>query len=60
VEKKKAKQKTPHFFSLNQDIVPWSSEEKCELKYVIYIFSRQVRIANIDNKKSKANAPLVL
>jgi len=36
VEKKKAEQKTPHFLGLNQDIVVWSPEEKCGLKYVIH------------------------
>ena len=30
------------------------------LKYVICSFSRPVRSANIDAKKSEANAPLVL
>jgi hypothetical protein len=35
VEKKKAEPKTPHFLSSNQDIVAWSQEEKCGLKYVI-------------------------
>jgi hypothetical protein len=35
VEKKKAELKTPHFLSLNQDIVAWSQKEKCGLKYVI-------------------------
>jgi len=27
---------TPHFLSLNQDIVAWSQEEKCGLKYAIH------------------------
>jgi hypothetical protein len=35
VEKKKAEPKTPHFLSLNQDIVAWSQEKKCGLKYDI-------------------------
>ena len=35
--RKKAEPKTPHFLSLNQDIVVWSQEQKCGLKYVIYI-----------------------
>jgi hypothetical protein len=35
LEKKKAEPKTPHFLSLNQDIVPWSQDEKCALKYII-------------------------
>jgi hypothetical protein len=26
----------PHLLSLNQDIVAWSQEEKCGLKYVIH------------------------
>ena len=33
VEKKKAEPKTPHFLSLNQDIVAWSQKQKCGLKY---------------------------
>jgi len=37
LEKKKAEPKTPHFLSLNQDIVASSQEEKCGLKYVIHI-----------------------
>ena len=36
LEKKKAESKTPHFLSLKQDIVAWSAEQKCGLKYVIY------------------------
>jgi hypothetical protein len=35
VEKKKAEPKTPHFLSLNQDIVAWSQQEECALKYVM-------------------------
>jgi hypothetical protein len=31
--KKNAEAKTPHFLSLNQDIVAWSQDEKCGLKY---------------------------
>jgi hypothetical protein len=42
VEKKKAEPGTPHFLSLNQDIVAWSQKEKCGLKYVIYIFRIRV------------------
>jgi len=34
-EKKKAEPKTPHFLSLNQDIVVYSQEQKCGLKYVM-------------------------
>jgi hypothetical protein len=33
---KKAEPKTPHFLSLNQDIVAGSQREKCGLKYVIH------------------------
>jgi len=33
IEKKKAEPRTPHFFSLNQDIVARPQEEKCGLKY---------------------------
>ena len=36
--RKKAEPKTSHFLSLHQNIVAWSQEEKCELKYDIYIF----------------------
>jgi hypothetical protein len=36
VEKKKVEPKTPHFFSLNQDIVAWSQKQKCGLKYVMH------------------------
>jgi len=36
VEKKKTEPRTPHFFSLNQDIVALSQDGKCRLKYVIY------------------------
>ena len=36
VEKKKAEPKTPHFCSLNQDVVAWSEEENWGLKYVIH------------------------
>jgi hypothetical protein len=32
---KKAEPKTPHFLSLNQDIVDGSQEQKCELKYEV-------------------------
>jgi hypothetical protein len=47
VEKKKAEPKTPHFLSLNQDIVAQSQEEKCgvcnlhfgEIKLTMDIFS---------------------
>ena len=33
---KKAEPGTPHFLSLNQDIVVCSQEEKCGLKYVMF------------------------
>ena len=36
VEKKKAEPKTPHFLSLNQDIVARSEKVKCGLKYVMH------------------------
>jgi len=36
LKRKKAEPKTPHFLSLNQDIVPWSQDEKCGLKYVMH------------------------
>ena len=37
---KNAEPKTPHFLSLNQDIVAWSQEEKCGLKYEMLNFLR--------------------
>ena len=40
VERKKAEPRIPHLLSLNQDIVAWSQEEKCALKYVIHILAR--------------------
>jgi hypothetical protein len=33
---KKAESKTPHFLSLNQDIVASPQDEKCGLKYFIH------------------------
>jgi hypothetical protein len=36
LEKKKAEPRTPHFLSLNQDIVAGSQEQKCRLKYVMH------------------------
>jgi len=36
LRRKKAGPRTPHLFSLNQDIVAWSLEAKWRLKYVIY------------------------
>jgi hypothetical protein len=40
---KKAEPGTPHFFSLKQDIVAWSQEVKCELKYVMFTQSKNQR-----------------
>ena len=34
---------TPHFLNLNQDIVAWSQEGKCVLKYVIHSCRRPER-----------------
>jgi hypothetical protein len=42
IEKKKAEPRTPHFLSLNQDIVAWSQEAKCALKYVMKTSSKKV------------------
>jgi len=39
---KKAESMTPDLLSLNQDIVGWSLEVKCRLKYVIHISGRPV------------------
>ena len=36
LERKKAELKTPHFLSLNQDIVAGPQEGNCGLKYVIF------------------------
>ena len=41
LKKKKAEPQTPHFLSLNQDIVARSQEEKCGLKYVMFSQSRR-------------------
>jgi hypothetical protein len=46
---KKAETRTPHFLSLNQDIVAWSQEEKCGLKYEIYTSRRSVRTLDNDD-----------
>ena len=35
LKRKKVEPKTPHFLSLNQDIVAWSQKVKCGLKYVM-------------------------
>jgi hypothetical protein len=42
---KNAESKTPHFRSLNQDIVAWSQEKKCGLKYVIYTPGRLIEMS---------------
>jgi hypothetical protein len=36
LRRKNAEQITPHFLSLNQDIVASPQDEECGLKYVIY------------------------
>jgi len=46
---KKAAPRTPHFLSLNQDIVAWSQKAKCALKYVIHSLG--------GHEKSGAEAP---
>jgi hypothetical protein len=50
VEKKEAESKTPHFLSLNQDIVAWSQNEKCRLKYDMLSPTRKVGefVSNLD------------
>jgi hypothetical protein len=35
LRRRKRSQVTPHFLSLNQDIVAWSPEPECGLKYVM-------------------------
>jgi hypothetical protein len=52
LRRKKAEPRTPHFLSLNQDIVAWSQEEKCGLKYVIYSFSKPVETLDVKAKKA--------
>jgi len=37
LKRKKAEPRTPHFLSLNQDIVAWSQKVKCALKYELFI-----------------------
>ena len=51
VGKKKAEPKTPHFLSLNQDIVAGYQKRKCRLKYVIH--TPRARI-----EKRKKTAPV--
>jgi len=46
IEMKKAEPKTPHFLSLNPDIVAWSQGEKCGLKYVIHSLIPSAEILN--------------
>ena len=57
--RKKAEPKTPHFLSLNQDIVAWSQDEKCGLKYVICTFGRPVRTLDHNDldKKGRGVGP---
>jgi len=52
VEKKKAELKTPHFLSLNRDIVAWSQERKWGLKYDInsHISGRRVYLVTMKVK----------
>jgi hypothetical protein len=47
---KKAEPRTPHFFSLNQNIVAWSQEAKCRLKYEMLSPTRKVGglVLNLD------------
>ena len=42
LRRKKAEPKTPHFLSLNQDIVAGSQETKWRLKYVMHSFRRPI------------------
>ena len=42
LEKKKGEPKTPHFLSLNQDIVAGSQKRKCGLKYDMYSLRESV------------------
>ncbi len=47
---KKAESMTPHFLSLNQDIVGWSLEVKCASKYEMLSPTRKVGefVLNLD------------
>lgn len=53
---KKTESMTPRFLNLNQDIVGWSPEVKCALKYVMFtqsrksekLFARSVSIGLLD------------
>jgi len=53
LKRKKAELKTPHFLSLNRDIVVWSQEAKVEM-YVMQTFSR------VGWEESGAETPLAL
>jgi hypothetical protein len=60
VEKKKAEPRIPHFLSLNQDIVAWSQEEKCGLKYVIgEVWIKVCNLQNASNQLHPENAHLL-
>jgi hypothetical protein len=46
---KKTEPGTPHLLSLTQDIVAWSQEGKCGLKYVIHISGGPVETLDQDD-----------
>ena len=49
---------TPHFLSLYQDIVAWSQDEKCGLKYDIHTSTSSVRtLDQNDTALAKKKAP---
>jgi hypothetical protein len=56
VGKKKAEPKTPHFLSLNQDIVARSQEEKCGLKYVMHTPGGPVWTPNGNSEKERGGS----
>jgi hypothetical protein len=53
---KKAEPVTPHFLSLNQDIVGWPQEVKCGLKYVIHSLRAEFGLQIKTIKKGRAIA----
>ena len=51
--RKKAEPKTPHFLSLDQDIVGSPQDEKCELKYDMWTFWGPARTLDHDDLTNK-------
>jgi len=53
---KKAEPTTPHLLSFNQDIVVWSLEGKCRLKYVISTPAGPFSTCRIDRVTSSTSS----